>query len=554
MIICQTIGLGKTFGSSWVLSDVTLEIQDGKRCALVGANGTGKTTLLSLMAGLDTADKGEIHFKKGTKVGYLAQLPEILGDETVAEVLQRPFAEVLELERRMNQYAQEMGNVDPADSQQLNRLLRRFDEAQSAFEEADGYEIASKISRVANGLNIDEEMQARRFADLSGGEQTKVGLAQTLLLEPDLLLLDEPTNHLDLFAVEWLESFLRAYAGAVLIVSHDRYFLDEVVNQVFELDNGEVTVYHGNYSAFVEERDRAMLAEFAAYEEQQKKIQKMKEAIKRMREWANQANPPNAGMHRRASSMEKALLRMEKRERPNIDPRQMKLSFNVGGRSGQDVVRLTGAAKSFEQGPLFETVDLHVRFGEKVAVVGPNGIGKSTLLKLILGELQPDAGEVWVGPSVRIGYLSQHIWQSDDVLGQTVIDCFRHAVPVAVGDARHILARFLFFGQAVFCRVRDLSGGERMRLRLAQMMYQSHNLLVLDEPTNHLDIPSREVLEEAVSEFPGTVIAVSHDRYFLNKLFAPTYWLADGRLQRYEGSYDEAKRRRNQLNERGSSG
>lgn len=543
MLICQVVHVGKTFGSNWILNDASFSLQEGTRTALVGANGTGKTTLLALIAGLDTPDRGEIHLKKGTKVGYLHQLPQAT-DETARQVMERAFADILRLEATMNELSAAMGRLESGDDKELNRLFRRFDEAQKAFEEAGGYELSSRLQGVAAGLKLDTELLDRPYRELSGGEQTKIGLAQILLAQPDLLLLDEPTNHLDLDAIEWLEQFLGNYAGSVLLVSHDRAFLNRVVNQVLDLDEGEITTYQGNYSAYVEEREHRLLLEFEAYEEQQKKIQKMKETIKRLREWANRAKPPNAGMHRRAGSMEKALERMEKRDRPNIDPRQLKLSFDLDGRSGQDVVRLSDVTKGFADRALLRGINFHVRFGEKVAIVGGNGQGKSTLLKLILGDCELDSGEVWIGPSVRTGYLSQHILDADANPSQTVIDFFRAGVPLAEGEARHVLARFLFFGSDVFTKVGHLSGGERMRLRLAQLMHQSLNTLILDEPTNHLDIPSREVLEEAIASFPGTVIAVSHDRYFLNKLFTPTFWLADGTLTRYEGTYSEARRRR----------
>lgn len=361
-----------------------------------------------------------------------------------------------------------------------------------------------------------------------------------LLQKPDLLLLDEPTNHLDLFAVEWLEQFLKEYNGTVMVISHDRYFLDEVVTKIFDLEDGEIHVYHTNYSRFVEEKEERLLQEFQAYQEQQKKIKKMKEAIKRLREWANQANPPNEGLHKRARSMERALERMEKLKKPILERKQMGLQFEGQERSGKDVVVMKEVSKGFAEHLLFNEANLHVRFQERAAIVGRNGTGKTTLLKLLLEQIEPDAGEIRIGSSVKIGYLSQHAYGNRK---SNVLEAFREYVAVTEGEARHILAKFLFYGPAVFKKVTQLSGGEKMRLRLAQLMYQDINFLILDEPTNHLDIESREVLEEALEQYNGTILAVSHDRYFLNKLFEKTYWIDEHKLFEFAGNYAWARQK-----------
>ncbi|HET7658636.1 MAG TPA: ABC-F family ATP-binding cassette domain-containing protein [Bacillales bacterium] len=451
---------------------------------------------------------------------------------------------VIEMEKQMEKVAIEMSGPAATDPNELNRLLEKYDGLQQAFERGDGYLIETRIERVVSGLGINKDFLDRRFKTLSGGEKTKVGLAAALLEEPDLLLLDEPTNHLDLASIEWLEEFLQNYNGAVLVVSHDRYFLDKVVSQIYDLDDGELQVYRGNYSTFVSEKDERLLAQFQQYQEQQKKIKKMKEAIKRLREWANRGNPPNDGMHRRAGSMEKALERMEKLDRPVLEHRKIGLELESANRSGRDVAVLEDVKKSFAERTLYEKVNLLVRSGEKVAIIGENGSGKSTLLKMLMGQLEPDEGSAKLGNSVKTGYLSQNGLEGYE--NETVVAAFREEVVMTEGQARQILARFLFYGPAVFRKVQGLSGGERMRLRLAQLMYQDVNFLVLDEPTNHLDIESREVLEEAVAEFSGTVLAVSHDRYFLNKLFQPTYWLEEGSLIKYEGNYDFAREKRSE--------
>ena len=457
------------------------------------------------------------------------------------DVLRSPFAELMELEREMEELANRM--ADPRlDEKRMERILNRYQACQEEFEKRGGYEMEARIRRVVRGLNLPEDVPDRPFAALSGGEKTKVGLAQVLLSEPDLLLLDEPTNHLDLSALEWLEDFLSQWRGAVVVVSHDRYFLDRVANWILDLEDGRCTLYQGNYSHFVKEKEQRLLAEFQAYREQQKKIKKIEEAIKRLREWANRSNPPNAGLHRRASNMEKALKRMELLERPVLERKNIALNFGNQERSGEIVFRLENIYKDYGREPVLRGANLAVRFGERVAVVGKNGAGKSTLLRLLTGEIAPDRGEVYVGPSVKAGYLSQQGWEGDPDM--TVLEAFREEVPADAGTARQILARFLFYGHSVFRKMRDLSGGERMRLRLAQLMHRDVNALILDEPTNHLDIDSREVLEEALRDFHGTILAVSHDRYVLNRLFAPVYWLENGTLTRFEGNYDEARRKR----------
>ncbi|MFD1425787.1 ribosomal protection-like ABC-F family protein [Kroppenstedtia sanguinis] len=543
-MICAAKQVGKMMGGNQILNCISFEITSGDRVGLTGPNGCGKTTLLQLLAGVETVDEGEIFIKKGAQVGYLEQIPDADPEATVSDALRVPFRQVFQLEKKMEKLTEQMAAPDLGEKE-LERVLERYQSCQEEYEERGGYEVEAKIRRVAHGLNLSEEMLARPFGSLSGGEKTKVGLARILLTEPDLLLLDEPTNHLDLTAIEWLENVLSSYPGAVLIVSHDRYFLDRVVTRMIDLEGGEAVLYSGNYSRFLQEKEERLLAEFQAYQEQQKKIKKMKETIKRLREWANQANPPNAGLHRRAASMEKALERMVKLERPVLERKKIDLSFEQDQRSGREVFRCDEVFKEYGQQLVLDGVHLQVRSGERVAIVGSNGSGKSTLLRILLGEESADLGEVAVGPSVQVGYLSQQGWEGDP--DQTVLEAFREEVSVEEGKARHLLAQFLFYGYAVFRKVKDLSGGERMRLRLAQLMHQDLNALILDEPTNHLDIDSREALEDALERFPGTILAVSHDRWFLNKLFAPIYWLEAGKLTRFEGNYDEAKEKRRQL-------
>lgn len=537
MTICSVNNVTKSFGGNIIFENISLEIKNGERVGLVGRNGSGKTTIFQLLTGMESLDAGAIHMKKGTRIGHVAQIPKFDESMTVYEVLRSAFKIEKELEREMRTLEKHM--AEEQESSVLQKLMERYGIIQEKFAFLGGYEIEANIMKVANGLQVTE-LFPRSFVEISGGEQTKVSLAYMLLQKPDLLLLDEPTNHLDLFAVEWLEQFLKEYNGTVVVISHDRYFLDEVVTKIFDLEDGEIHVYHTNYSRFVEEKEERLLQEFQAYQEQQKKIKKMKEAIKRLREWANQANPPNEGLHKRARSMERALERMEKLKKPILERKQMGLQFEGQERSGKDVVVMKEVSKGFAEHLLFNEANLHVRFQERAAIVGRNGTGKTTLLKLLLEEIEPDAGEIRIGSSVKIGYLSQHAYGN---MKSNVLEAFRECVAVTEGEARHILAKFLFYGPAVFKKVTQLSGGEKMRLRLAQLMYQDINFLILDEPTNHLDIESREVLEEALEQYNGTILAVSHDRYFLNKLFEKTYWIDECKLFEFAGNYAWARQK-----------
>lgn len=537
MTICSVNNITKSFGGNIIFENISLEIKNGERVGLVGRNGSGKTTIFQLLTGMENVDVGAIHMKKGTRIGHVAQIPKFDDGITVYDVLSSAFKAEKELEREM--HALEKNMAEELEPFALEKLMERYGIIQERFAFLGGYEIEANIMKVANGLQVTE-LCSRLFTELSGGEQTKVSLAYMLLQKPDLLLLDEPTNHLDLFAVEWLEQFLKEYVGTVMVISHDRYFLDEVVTKILDLEDGEIHVYHTNYSQFIEEKEERLLQEFQAYQEQQKKIKKMKEAIKRLREWANQANPPNEGLHKRARNMERALERIEKLKRPILERKQMGLQFEGQERSGKDVVVMKEVSKGFADRALFEKANLHIRFQERAAIVGRNGTGKTTLLKLLLEEIQQDAGEIRIGSSVKIGYLSQHAYGN---MKNNVLEAFRECVAVTEGEARHILARFLFYGPAVFKKVTQLSGGEKMRLRLAQLMYQDINFLILDEPTNHLDIESREVLEEALEQYNGTILAVSHDRYFLNKLFEKTYWIDEHKLFEFAGNYAWARQK-----------
>lgn len=539
MIVSSLQNVTQTFGANTIFSDVTCEINLGDRIGLIGRNGEGKTTLLDLLARKTEPASGTITWKKGLTVGLLEQTPDVDRERKVEAILYDVFSSINEMKRKMTDLERSMSLETNAN--QLTRIVEIYGTLQEKFQEAGGYEIDSRVRRIMSGLQI-ANLAEKNWEQLSGGERTKVGLAKLLLTEPNLLLLDEPTNHLDLSAIEWLTDFIKQYAGTVVIVSHDRYFLDETVTSIFEMDQGELIPYATNYTDYVKEREARLMREFQQYQDQQKKIKKMKETIKKLKEWANQANPPNAGLHRRAKSMEKALAKIEVMKRPILEQKKIDLDFQMNKRSGKDVLVMENVSKRFHEKELFSAVNMHVRFQDRVAIVGENGSGKSSLLKMVLGTVEADEGAVKLGSNLSVGFLSQHMLELNGE--RTILDEFRDQVHVTEGAARGMLAKFLFYGKTVFQKVSSLSGGEQMRLRLAQLVHQSHNLLILDEPTNHLDIESKEVLEEALEQFDGTVIAVSHDRYFLDRLFPITYWLSDEKLTRYEGNYTFAREKR----------
>lgn len=534
IIQCQNIQ--KYHGAQLVLSDITFEIREGEKVGLIGRNGCGKTTLFKLLTGEERPDAGQLSIRRGAVLGALAQIQEADGAGTVYEALQRSFAEPLEWQRRLRELEAEMAALGSGqEGSRLEALLREYGSLQERFERAGGYEMEANIDRVASGLGFGPDTYGRPFASLSGGEKTKIGLAVLLLRRPDVLLLDEPTNHLDMDAIEWLEQFLKEYAGTVVVISHDRFFLDAVVRKVIEIEDGEAFTYHTDYSGYQKEKEARLLQQFADYQEQQKKIKKMKEAIKQLIEWGNRSNPPNPGFHRRAASMQKALDRMVKIKRPILERKSMDLQLTQQDRSGKRTVILEDVSKSFGARLLFSGVSEELHYGEFAALIGGNGAGKSTLLRMILGLEQPDAGRCQLGARVETGYLAQEAVPEDDKLSVLRYFCLEAAMEE--GEARGRLARFLFYGADVFKAVGSLSGGEWTRLRFAVLMHRQPNLLILDEPTNHLDIDSREALEEALEEYPGTVLAVSHDRYFINRLFGKLWTIEQGEFTVYRGGY-----------------
>ncbi|RED58072.1 ribosomal protection-like ABC-F family protein [Cohnella lupini] len=531
-INCQNVK--KYNGAQLVLENVTFELHHGEKAGLVGRNGSGKSTLLRMVSKLDVPDEGLLTVRKDARIGYLEQIPTEGPERTVYDALALGYSELFACRTEMTEIERLMSEPE---QQSLETLIKRYSELQERFENGGGYEIDARIDQVATGLGIDREWYGRAYFSLSGGEKTKVGLASQLIRKPDILLLDEPTNHLDLDGVEWLEEYLLKFEGACLIVSHDRYFLDRVVTKIIEIEDGESSIYHANYSKYVAEKEVRLLQEFAHYQEQQKRIKKMKETIKQLLEWGRIGS--NEKFFRRAASMQKALDRMEKLKRPAVDRREAEYELKPSDRSGKRVIEFSGVSKRFGKSVILNQAAGVLEYGEKVMLVGRNGSGKTTLLKLILGEDDADSGELALGSRVDVGYLAQQKYPEEPK--KSVLAYFREEANMEEGEARSRLAAYLFYGADVFKPVSLLSGGEWTRLRLALLVLRKPNLLVLDEPTNHMDIASREALEEALEDFPGTILAVTHDRYFINRLSQKIWELDEGRIQVYLGDFDAYK-------------
>lgn len=523
--------ISKYYGANKVLEDITFEIHSGDRVGLIGKNGTGKTTVLKIIAGIENSDGGILSIRKNATIGYLAQMPDYPNEYKVADVLNIAFTKQNEIKNEMSKLEEKMAN---SDEDELEKIMKNYGELQHTYEHIGGYETEEKLNRVCIGLKLNDTMLERSFSNLSGGEKTTVMLGMMLLQNPDILLLDEPSNHLDLESVEWLEEFIKEYKGSVLVISHDRYFLDNIANKIVEIEAKKSKNYIGNYSFYVQYKEEMLNLQLEAYKTQQKKIKEMEEAIKRFREWGTRAG--EEPMFKKAANMEKRIERMDKVDKPTLNQPKIKVDFMQGERSANEVVSIKGLRKSFEDNVIIDNLDLSVRYKERLCVLGKNGCGKSTLIKLLLNQYTQDAGEIILGSRVRIGYLEQEIFFENEE--KTVLETINDYFMVPEGEGRRILAGFLFYGEDVFKKVKSLSGGEKSRLRLCIMMQEENNLLILDEPTNHLDIDSREMLEKALENFNGTIIFISHDRYFINKLAERIVELDDKKLIEYLGDYN----------------
>ena len=536
MIILSAQHIAKSFGVNAVLRDVSLTVQQGDRIGLVGVNGCGKSTLMRILAGLDAQDGGEISLVRGLRVGYLAQQNMVTSGETVWNELQKVYEQVFAMEKKLRELEDEMAHAH-TDAQRFAQLSADYDRLTQRFEEADGYSWKSMVSGVLNGLGFKPAQYDQCVDSLSGGEQTRLCLARLLLQKPDLLLLDEPTNHLDMETLQWLENYLAAYKGSVLVISHDRYFLDHVCTGIVEILMGASEQYNGNYTRYIAQRQERFESRMRAYEIQQKEIERQQAIIARYRMFNREKSI------RAAESREKALDRMEKLEKP-VDERAIRFSFEARRRTGEDVLQLTEISKSFGEKHLFHDLTLRVRAGDRVALIGPNGVGKSTLIKIIVGEEQPDTGFIRYGSNVDIGYYDQH--QSALHADKTALDEIWDRFPqMEQSNVRGALGMFLFTGDDVFKPIHTLSGGEKGRVALTALMLRKDNLLLLDEPTNHLDMDSREVLEDALTDFGGTIITVSHDRYFINRIANRIIEMQPDGVTEYIGNYDDYIERKN---------
>ena len=511
-----------------ILDGVTFQVDTGERVGLLGKNGAGKTTLFRILTGELEPDEGQVSVASGKRVGLITQIPVYPAGYTVEMVLRAAFQRLKAMEEEMESLTARMaaGESDPA-------LLRRYDALTAAFESGGGYDVETPLNKVCNGLDISADMRSRPFADLSGGEKTRVNLGRLILEDTDVLLLDEPTNHLDLRCTEWLEDYLAKFKGTVLTISHDRWFLDKVVSRVVELENGRAEFYAGNYSYYVEEKERRYQEKLRQYEKEQAKIEQLQAAADKMHLWAFMGNDK---LHKRAFSMEKRIERLRKTDKPRKD-RKLDIKFGEREFRGDEVMVIKDLKKSFGDRTLFDHVDLQATACERIALLGDNRTGKSTLIKMIMGEEVPDEGKIRLGPTVKIGYLPQII--HFDRPDRNLVDTMLYAQNCSTQEARDRLAAFDFRGEDVFKRVSALSGGEQSRLRLCMLMDSKINLLILDEPTNHLDLNSREWIEEAVADYTGNLLFVSHDRYFINQFATRIWMLEDGKITDFEGTFAE---------------
>ncbi len=558
-------GVKKYMDATLVLKNITFQVYSGEKVGIVGVNGSGKSTILKLIAGIEPMnycigypgalspgyDEGFISLPREATCAYLEQIPKYDNSFKVIDVLKLAFEEVYSIENKMHKLEEQMNFLE---DDALEKALKQYSEIVELYEVKGGYHTEEKLSKICTGLKFDDSFLKKDFDLLSGGEKTTVVLGKLLIDNPDILLLDEPTNHLDMDSIEWLEGYLKSYSGIVIIVSHDRYFLDNVVTKIVEIEDMESISYKGNYSSYVIQKEENMLEQFHQYNEQQKQIKTIQKSVKELRDWATRVD--NNKFFKRAASLQKKLDKMKgsdtesnkyyrtrgqfvRTEKVVFEKQNMKLNFKAAQRSGNETIKAIGLSKSFEDKVILKDADLMINFGERAALIGPNGSGKTTFLKLLLGEEQPDAGIVELGVSVMAGYLPQKITFKNEEL--TVVDCFREDILLPEGKAREYLSKFMFYGNSVFKKVKHLSGGERIRLKLGKLLYEDVNLLILDEPTNHLDIDSIETFEEALEEFEGTIFFISHDRYFINKIGERTIAIEDYGFKSYPGNYDYYK-------------
>lgn len=526
VLACQNIS--KAYGVTEILNHINFHIEAKEKLAIVGINGAGKSTLLKIIMNEEEADEGQVVIGKDITVGYLAQHQNSYYDKTIYEELLSVKQDVIDLQEQIRQLEQDMKHLEGAE---LEDALERYTRMNHTFEMQDGYAFESQITGILKGLGFEESEFNRPVSELSGGQKTRVSLGRLLLSRPDIILLDEPTNHLDLNSIAWLEGYLRGYDGAVIIVSHDRYFLDKIVTKVIEIENTQATIYHGNYSYYAQKREEVRLSKYRAYMNQQAEIKHQEEVIAKLKQFNREKSI------KRAESREKMLDKMERLEKPQKIHDEMRLTLTPDVESGNDVLIVEGLSKSFDGKTIFSNVNIDIKRGERVALIGNNGTGKTTILKIINQLLPKDSGKITLGAQVHIGYYDQE----HQVLHaeKTIFDELQDAYPQMNNTrVRNVLAAFLFTGEDVFKKIADLSGGERGRVSLAKLMLSNANFLILDEPTNHLDITSKEILENALNNYAGTILYVSHDRYFINQTATRILDLSPNGITSYIGNYD----------------
>ena len=528
MLIITGKDISKAYGTDIIFEDVCFGVEKGDRVGIVGANGTGKTTLLGIIAGDIEATSGNLYIRNDFNIGYLRQQNQFGGSGTVRSQAEKSFTHLFEMEKRLERLQLAIADHE---SESFEKDLEEYTRLIEEYERKGGYTYKSELGAMLTHMGFDEEAQNKEISKLSGGERTRLALSCLLLSKPDVLMLDEPTNHLDLHMLEWLEAYLDNYKGTIMVVSHDRYFLDRITNKIFDLGGGTLEAYTGNYSTFLVKREEHLEAMRREYEKQQAEIARQEEMIRRFRQHGTEH------LAKRAASREKRLAMMEIKEKPKLKQNRMKLSFEADFKSGGEVIEAEDLSKSYGSRKLFDHAGLLIRKGERVCIIGDNGIGKTTLLKILMGLERPDNGYLRIGYNVNFGYYDQGQLLLDE--NETVLGEMKNAYHLYTDtEMRSLLGRFLFTGDDVFKQVKDLSGGEKAKLSLLKLMLSGANTLVLDEPTNHLDIESKEIVEEALMEFEGTLLIVSHDRYLLNTIPDRILELTEHGLVEYKGKFD----------------